>query len=253
MEIHELPTDTPTSADYLAMDDGTSSRKTKFSDFEAGDNLVTFTNRDTAEPTAWAGFSVMESGTKLSALMNRISAAVANVRWLRTYLGSTALGTSATTISGAIRELVNKIGSTATGLTATTITGMIRELHSAIGQITSFTSSADVVVASSTSDSSVYRAIGQIDLTAGTWVVVSKARFSTNSTGVRRLNLSTEQAATGWTVSLPAANAVEDIQLVSLLSVPEATTYYLNAWQNSGSNLTCPAGRVTIRAMKVGV
>lgn len=42
-------------------------------------------------------------------------------------IGSTAMGTTATSVTGAIGELVNKIGAVAMGTSATTVTGAIRE------------------------------------------------------------------------------------------------------------------------------
>lgn len=253
MQIHELPTGVASSSDYLAMDDGASTRKAHFSGFNAADNPVTFTTRDESDPTEWKGFSAMASGSTIAVLMNRISAGISNVRYLRSVLGTTTLGTTATTVTGAIRELVNKIGSTATGLTATTITGMIKELRVGIGKTLSYTSSADISVPYSTNDSTIYAAIGSLALTKGTWVVICKARFSSNSTGVRRLNLSDTSASGGWTVSYPAANGIEDIQMIDIVSPDEETTYYLNAYQNSGANLTCPSGHVRIRAIKIGI
>lgn len=47
-------------------------------------------------------------------------------------IGSIAMGTTASTVTGAIKELVTKIGSTAMGTTATTVTGAIKELKTAI-------------------------------------------------------------------------------------------------------------------------
>ena len=254
MQIHELPSGVPSSDDYLAMDDGLSTRKAHFSGFNAADNPVTFITRDEATPTEWKGFSAMESGSKLSVLLNRVSAAVSNVRYLRSVLGTTALGTTATTITGAIKELVNKIGSTATGLTATTITGMIKELRLAIGTTSSYTSSADQTIPYSSGDINVYAAVGSISLPKGTWLVICKCRFSTNSTGVRKMNFSSTSGAAGWTVSLPAATGeATDIQLVTIVDPSVETTYYMNVWQNSGSNLTCASGRATIRAIRIGV
>lgn len=254
MQIHELPTGVASSDDYLAMDDGTSTRKAHFSAFNAADNPVTFTSRDESAPTEWKGFSAMETGSKLSVLMNRISAGISNVRYLRSFIGTTALGTTATTITGAIKELVNKIGSTSTGLTATTITGMIRELRLSIGYTKSFTSSADQTIPFSSSGTSVYAAVGSIDLTKGTWLVICKCRFSANGNGTRKMNFSQTSGAAGWTVSLPAASGeATDIQLVTIADLNDDATYYMNVWQDSGSNLTCVSGRATIRAIRIGV
>lgn len=59
------------------------------------------------------------------------------IKELLTKLGSTAMGTTATTVTAAIKELVNKIGSTAMGTTATTVTGAIKELKTAISGLQS--------------------------------------------------------------------------------------------------------------------
>lgn len=51
-------------------------------------------------------------------------------------IGSTAMGTTATTIKGAIRELKDKLGSVAMGTAATTVTGAIKELLTKINTLT---------------------------------------------------------------------------------------------------------------------
>lgn len=55
-----------------------------------------------------------------------------SIKALQDTIGSTVMGTVATTITGAIRELFNKIGSVAMGTTATTLTGAIKELKTAL-------------------------------------------------------------------------------------------------------------------------
>lgn len=67
----------------------------------------------------------------LTSLMDKASV----VHWINTVLdkiGYATMGTSATSVTGAIRELVNKIGSVAMGTTATTITGAVKELKTAL-------------------------------------------------------------------------------------------------------------------------
>lgn len=140
MQIHELPTDTPTTDDYLPMDDGVSTRKSTFSGFDAGENPVTFLNRDESAPTQWKGASVMESGNTLAVLMNRASAMASNVRYLRTLIGTTALGTVAQTITGAISEILTKMGSVSMTTTATTITGAIKEINQKVLALPDFSS-----------------------------------------------------------------------------------------------------------------
>ena len=58
-----------------------------------------------------------------------------SIQALQDKIGSTVMGTVATTITGAIRELFNKIGSVAMGTTATTLTGAIKELKTAISAL----------------------------------------------------------------------------------------------------------------------
>ena len=57
------------------------------------------------------------------------------IKELLTKIGSTAMGTTAGTVTGAIKELVTKIGSTAMGTTATTLTGAINELKQGLGAL----------------------------------------------------------------------------------------------------------------------
>ena len=63
---------------------------------------------------------------------NWINELVASDTALENKIGSVVMGTIATTITGAIKELVNKIGSITMGTTATTITGAIKEIKTAL-------------------------------------------------------------------------------------------------------------------------
>lgn len=64
-----------------------------------------------------------------------VSALQTDVTNIANKIGSVAMGTTATTVTGAIKELVNKIGSVAMGTTATTITGAIKELLTSINGV----------------------------------------------------------------------------------------------------------------------
>lgn len=64
-----------------------------------------------------------------------VSALQTDVTNIANNIGSVAMGTTATTVTGAIKELVNKIGSVAMGTTATTITGAIKELLTSINGV----------------------------------------------------------------------------------------------------------------------
>lgn len=247
MQIHELPTATPTSdSDYLAFDTGSSNYKANFSDFDVSDNNVTFTSFDEDSPTGFKGASVMQSGT-LSVIISGVSTMVSNVRYLKNLIGSISMGTTATTITGAVKELRQKIGNSSMGTEATTLTGAISELKETIGTVTRSENTSAVTIASSTGT-----ALASITLSAGSYVIVGKCRFSADANGVRRLNLSTTSGASSWDVSIPAGvSAMVDLQVTRILSLNASTTFYLNAWQNSGSSLTCAAGYGTIEAVKL--
>lgn len=133
MHINDLPAGSPTEDDYLAIDNGISHRKVKFSQFDAKGNTVTFTSGDAETPTAWKSVAVLASGT-LSSLLNAVSKMCSNIRYLRSFVGTTSMGTTATTVTGAVKEIMNKIGSTSMGTTATTLTGAIKEHTTALTQ-----------------------------------------------------------------------------------------------------------------------
>lgn len=91
-----------------------------------GDTLVEFPLYD----VNINGISV----TSVTLIMDKTSV----VNWINTVLnkiGDTAMGTTASTVTGAIRELFNKIGSVAMGTTATTVTGAIKELKTALSNL----------------------------------------------------------------------------------------------------------------------
>lgn len=86
-------------------------------------------------------------------------------------------------------------------------------------------------------------AVVSISLEAGTWIIIARARFSANATGYRRINISTTSASTDAHLQVPAVSgAVTQLALTKIVSPTATTTYYLNAYQNSGSTLTMAAG-----------
>lgn len=106
-----------------------------------------------------------------------------------------------------------------------------------------------------TLSASTYKTVAQFTLSAGKWVISGCVRFGMNNTGRRRCFLSTSKDGSsdvayllqdeikGWSDGSGHANA----QFCSVLSVPASTTYYLNAWQNSGSNLSALGRLMAIR------
>lgn len=135
MQIHELPSASPSASDYIPIDNGTATRKATLSSIDVGSNQVTFTSGDTSSPSSWQTVAVMASNTAAN-LMNAISKMVANIRWLYNRLGTSSTGTTATTVTGAIAEHSTKIGSAEMGTTATTLTGAIAEVNDSVNDNT---------------------------------------------------------------------------------------------------------------------
>lgn len=116
MQIHDLNTKALTDPAYVAFDDGTDTYKTEFNDVVADaaaaavadadltDNTVAFTSGDSASPTEWTAVDVLTSGLSLKTLFNRISTMIKNVRYIWSKIGTASMGTTATTITGAIAE-----------------------------------------------------------------------------------------------------------------------------------------------------
>lgn len=135
MQLYGLPTDSPDlEADYLAIDDGVSARKSLFSAFDVGYNPVTFTSGDTGDYSTYQSAGLVASDSLMDVLAN-ISTAVSNVRYLYSVLGDSALETSASTITAGVNEIVEEIGSTAMTTTADTITGAIAEIMTTLNAL----------------------------------------------------------------------------------------------------------------------
>lgn len=75
-----------------------------------------------------------------------------------------------------------------------------------------------------------------ISLEAGVWVVACGVRWATNNNGWRRMNLTTTSGATDIQyVVHPVQSEYTQAIFTRILEVESTTTYYLNAYQNSGS------------------
>lgn len=109
---------------------------------------------------------------------------------------------------------------------------------SAMGTVTSKDLSSDKTIATGTNT-----AVVSIGLTAGTWIIIARARFSANANGYRSINISPTSGDNGVHMQVPAVSgAVTQLALTRIVSPTATTNYYLNAYQNSGSSLTMPAG-----------
>ena len=97
----------------------TSSERTKWNNAISGtddtkDNVVSFTNNDTTNPTSWSDISVLTSGEKHTSIFTKISTMFKNIRYLYKLIGTTdisAIGNG--TITGGLStlnsNLANKI------------------------------------------------------------------------------------------------------------------------------------------------
>lgn len=89
----------------------TSSERTKWNKAISGtddtkDNVVSFTNNDTTNPTSWSDVSVLTSGEKHTSIFTKISTMFKNIRYLYKLIGTTdisAIGNG--TITGGLSTL----------------------------------------------------------------------------------------------------------------------------------------------------
>lgn len=160
MHIYDLPTGSPLSNDYLVVDNGTSHRKVQFSQFEAGENNVTFGSNDESTPSTWKDTGVLPDSGTLAMLFNRVSKMFSNVNYLRNLIGTINMGTINTTITGAIKEIMETIGSVSMGTTARTLTGAIKEHSTALTQANLTDKLAGLLSRGSVSDLNTATAVG---------------------------------------------------------------------------------------------
>lgn len=99
------------------------------------------------------------------------------------------------------------------------------------------------VAAARTVSSGTHTNIASITLPAGSWVVYCGVRFPANATGRRQANLSVTSGSNSadW-VTTPVNGAVTQFAFTKLISHTVAQTFYLNVYQNSGSNMSFQAG-----------
>ncbi len=129
------------------------------------------------------------------------------------------------------------------------LTKIVQQLNNIGTQVNASNSSA---VSITTGDPAT--PIASVTLSAGKWVLVGKIRFSANGTGIRRGNIETTSGTNAINVQIQAVNNNQnttDIQVTKVVSVASSATYYLNAWQNSGSTLTCAAGIGWLNAIRI--
>lgn len=99
----------------------TSSERNKWNSAISGtddtkDNIVSFTNNDTTNPTSWSDVSALTSGEKHTSIFTKISTMFKNIRYLYKLIGTTdisAIGNG--TITGGLSTLNSNLDKKATG------------------------------------------------------------------------------------------------------------------------------------------
>ena len=141
---------------------------------------------------------------------------------------------------------------TASGLSATNVQGAIDKL-SDLGVIVSATTTSSNPI---TCANNTYTECVHLTLDKGIYLFVGMLGFTANATGVRGINISEVSGDAGIAQARLTANACESgqtrIQTVHVTTVTsDSTIYYLNAYQNSGSNLDVIFSRLL--AVKIGM
>lgn len=99
--------------------------------------------------------------------------------------------------------------------------------------------------------SGVGAAVKQVTLTAGTYLLLGHVQFGTNGNGVRQINFMNQAGYAGgglgsWHVIVPAAsNSATTLVTIIPVKITQTETWYLNAYQNSGS-LVNANGHITV-------
>ena len=120
------------------------------------------------------------------------------------------------------------------------------------GYLTYASSSTDTVSLTSGS----WKTVATITLPrAGRWLIYFTVRFASNATGRRWALLSTSQNSNSnisvqFSDERPATSGdYTFLKAIDCQATTGSTTYYVNAWQNSGGNLTCLARISALRIL----
>ncbi len=172
-----------------------------------------------------------KAAANLAGTVNNIEAAVEQLAKERPIFSS---GSKSVDLSGGIVTLYD--GTYTTKLTA----GIGRRVH-------------DNGVEQSVSSGTTMQNLADFELTKGTWVVSITARFASNATGRRAINMADTSGGSAinafWGDGSAAVNgAYTYLRMASTVRVTDAThTYYVNGYQNSGSALNVTVGYDAVR------
>ena len=109
-----------------------------------------------------------------------------------------------------------------------------------VGYSNTIGASGEVSTDLSTSNG-VWKALASFTLEAGVYICTAYVHFNASNTGIRRVGISATSADTSCTktqANPPSSNSMGVVVPVTQILCPtSATTYYINAYQNSGSAL----------------
>lgn len=87
--------------------------------------------------------------------------------------------------------------------------------------------------------SGVWTVVNEISLQAGTWIVTGTVRFNANSEGYRGINISYTPSQNAFMEKQTAVQGTfTALQVVKIISIDDDTSIYLNAYQNSGADIS---------------
>ena len=169
---------------------------------------------------------------------------------------SGTVGTMATQVATNSQEIGlinNEIGNVTLPTTAQTLTGAIAENYASIDAMsdvgTLYNLSNSTTVACNNRETTE---LATLTLPAGTYVIQYGATFASNSTGYRVVTLATASGTTNnyavITDSAPDATK-RMMNGIYIVSISQETTFYLNAYQNSGTTLN--TSYKCIKALKI--
>lgn len=106
-----------------------------------------------------------------------------------------------------------------------------------IGHVVTSSLSSNKSIANST-----YTPVCSVTLSRGVWFINMMVRFSSNSTGERAVNLGSSGTSARHYSVKASPSGITQINFCRWGNVDDTATWYLNAWQNSGSSLTLSSG-----------
>lgn len=159
---------------------------------------------------------------------------------IRTDKLSATDGTNTTSMTGANATVTDGTNTTTQSATGITLTDGVDTsvLTAGIGKRVHSDSSVSL------SSGTTMQNLGDFTLTKGLWMVSVTVRFNSNATGRRAMNISNTSGGSAYNVrwgntSAAVNGAYTYLHLASSIDVTAASaTFYINAYQNSGSSLT---------------